>query len=74
MHDAIVIWDMDDDPTGNVVHIAEHDLTKDDVLHALNDPESGPTSAGPAATRSRSARRPTVVRSPSSGNWSRKTP
>ncbi len=39
MHDAIVIRDMDDDPTGNVLHIAEHDLTKDDVLHALNDPE-----------------------------------
>ena len=38
MHDAIVIWDLDDDPDGNVVHIAEHDLTKDDVLDALNDP------------------------------------
>lgn len=39
MNDAIVIWDLDDDPTGNVTHIAEHDLTKDDVLHALNDPD-----------------------------------
>jgi len=38
MHDAIVIWDLDDDPDGNAVHIAEHDLTKDDVLDALNDP------------------------------------
>ena len=38
MHDAIVIWDLDDDLDGNVVHIAEHDLTKDDVLDALNDP------------------------------------
>jgi hypothetical protein len=38
MHDATVIWDLDDDPSGNVAHIAEHDLTKDDVLHALNDP------------------------------------
>jgi hypothetical protein len=38
MHDAIVIWDLDDDLSGNVVHIAEHDLTKDDVLDALNDP------------------------------------
>jgi hypothetical protein len=36
MHDGIVIWDLDDDPDGNVVHIAEHDLTKDDVLDALN--------------------------------------
>jgi hypothetical protein len=38
MHDAIVIWDMDEDSEGNVAHIAEHDLTKDDVLRALNDP------------------------------------
>jgi hypothetical protein len=38
MHDAIVIWDLDDDLTGNVAHIAEHGLTKDDVHHALNDP------------------------------------
>ena len=41
MRDAIVIWDLDDDPEGNVVHIKEHDLTKDDVLHALNDPNMG---------------------------------
>jgi hypothetical protein len=38
MFDAIVIWDLDDDVSGNVAHIAEHDLTKDDVLQALNDP------------------------------------
>lgn len=38
MHDVIVIWDLDDDPEGNVAHIAEHGLTKDDVHHALNDP------------------------------------
>ena len=38
MHDAIVIWDLDDDPDGNVSHIAEHGLTKDDVHDALNDP------------------------------------
>lgn len=38
MQDAIVIWDLDDDRSGNVAHIAEHGLTKDDVHHALNDP------------------------------------
>ena len=25
------IWDFDDDPNGNVRHIAEHGLTKEDV-------------------------------------------
>ena len=29
------VWDLDDDPDGNVQHIAEHGLTKDDVEHAL---------------------------------------
>jgi hypothetical protein len=24
-----IIWDLDDDPEGNVQHIAEHDLTKE---------------------------------------------
>ena len=26
-----IIWDPDDDPNGNVQHIAEHDLSIDDV-------------------------------------------
>jgi hypothetical protein len=26
-----IIWDLDDDPDGNVQHIAEHSLTKDDA-------------------------------------------
>ena len=26
-----IIWDSDDDPDGNVQHIAEHDLTKEEV-------------------------------------------
>lgn len=30
-----IIWDLDDEPTGNVQHIAEHGLTKEDVEHAL---------------------------------------
>jgi hypothetical protein len=30
-----VIWDMDDEPDGNVQHIAEHGLTKDDVEEVL---------------------------------------
>jgi hypothetical protein len=38
MHDAIVISDLDDDLSRKVAHIAQQDLTKDDVHHALNDP------------------------------------
>jgi hypothetical protein len=34
-----IIWDLDDDPDGNVQHIAEHDLTKEEVEDALADPE-----------------------------------
>lgn len=30
-----LIWDLDDDPEGNVMHIAQHGLTKYDVVHAL---------------------------------------
>jgi hypothetical protein len=36
-----IIWDLDDEPDGNVQHIAEHGLTKeevDDVLMNLNNP------------------------------------
>jgi hypothetical protein len=34
-----IIWDLDDDPEGNVRHIAEHDLTKEEVEDALVDPQ-----------------------------------
>lgn len=33
-----IIWDVDDDPRGNVVHIAEHGLTKDDVEDVFENP------------------------------------
>jgi uncharacterized DUF497 family protein len=36
--DLIVIWDLDDEPDGNVAHIAEHDLTKEEVESVLLDP------------------------------------
>lgn len=39
-----VIWDFDDDPNGNVQHIAEHDLTKDDVEYVLRNPQRHGTS------------------------------
>ena len=34
-----IIWDLDEDPEGNVQHIAEHDLTKEEVEEVLVDPE-----------------------------------
>jgi hypothetical protein len=39
-----IIWDLDDDPDGNVQHIAEHDLTKEEVEDALAEPEGRSTS------------------------------
>ena len=45
-------WDDKHDPDGNVEHIAEHDLTMDDVEHVLHNPteEGASKSTGlPAA-------------------------
>lgn len=33
-----VFWDLDDDPNGNVVHIAEHGVSKSEVEEVLADP------------------------------------
>jgi uncharacterized DUF497 family protein len=33
--DYRILWDLDDDPEGNVQHLAEHGLTPDDFEHAL---------------------------------------
>jgi hypothetical protein len=27
----ILIWDLDDDPEGNVQHVAEHEITQEEV-------------------------------------------
>jgi hypothetical protein len=35
-----IIWDLEDDPTGNVRHIAEHDVTPEEVEEVLNDRHS----------------------------------
>lgn len=47
-----ILWDLDDDPAGNVQHIARHGLTKDDVADVLNNPEG--------EDRSRSSGQPIV--------------
>jgi hypothetical protein len=31
---TIIIWDLDDDPDGNVQHIADHDFTKKEAEDA----------------------------------------
>jgi uncharacterized DUF497 family protein len=40
-----VVWDEDDEPDGNVRHIAEHGLTTEDVEHVLENPTAEGTSA-----------------------------
>ncbi|HEY4759084.1 MAG TPA: hypothetical protein VIH42_00745 [Thermoguttaceae bacterium] len=35
-----VIWDLKDDPHGNVLHIAEHDVTTEEVEEVLKDRHS----------------------------------
>ena len=37
MNDPIILWDLDDDPNGNVQHIAEHGFSKEDVEDVLLD-------------------------------------
>ena len=40
-----VIWDEDDDPDGNVAHIAGHDISIDEVENVLDNPATGTASA-----------------------------
>jgi len=35
-----LIWDLEDDPQGNFLHIAEHDVTPEEVEEVLNDRHS----------------------------------
>ncbi len=39
-----IIWDVDDDEEGNVQHIAEHGIEKDDVARVFDDPVGFDTS------------------------------
>ena len=39
-----LFWDREDDPDGNVEHIAEHDLTVEDVEYVLKNPTAEGTS------------------------------
>ena len=42
---AQVLWDLPDEPEGNVQHIAEHGLSVEDVEQALFDPASRTTTS-----------------------------
>ena len=44
MRSISIIWDDEDDPNGNAEHIAQHELTIDDVEHVLLAPTSGGVS------------------------------
>jgi uncharacterized DUF497 family protein len=47
-----VLWDLDDDPDGNVQHIAEHGMTVDeveDMLHAADEVFASHSSGRPIA-------------------------
>ena len=39
-----IIWDLDDDPGGNVQHIAEHGIAKEEVEEVLESPDGIETS------------------------------
>ena len=52
---------MDDDPDGNVQHIAEHDVTKEEVEEVLDDPDG--------TNQSRSSGRPIAFGETGAGRW-----
>jgi len=60
--DATVNWDLDDDPDGNVQHIAEHGVTVEEVEEVLNDPNT-------RTARSRRSGRPQAFGSTSTGKY-----
>jgi uncharacterized DUF497 family protein len=59
MPSDVVLWDLDDDPDGNVQHCAEHGVTKDEVEEVLQNAEDSDIS--------RSSGRPVVFGDTSTG-------
>ena len=62
MLDAHVVWDLKNDPEGNVQHIAEHGLSMSEVEDVLLNPDS-------AATFSRSSGEPIVFGYTTAGRY-----
>ncbi len=56
-----ILWDREDDPRGNVQHIAEHNLTMDDVEYVFENPKGTDTS--------RSSGRPVVFGDTRAGRY-----
>ena len=54
-----VIWDLDDDPQGNVQHIAEHGISKAEIVEVVGRPET--------REESRSSSRPVAIGTTSTG-------
>ena len=54
-----VVWDLDDDPEGNVQHCAQHGLTKEEVEEVLANPTD--------TDQSRSSGRPVAFGDTSTG-------
>jgi uncharacterized DUF497 family protein len=44
MHFDFIIWDLDDDPDGNVQHCGEHGISKEEVEEVLQNPFDEDTS------------------------------
>lgn len=55
----MILWDLDDDPDGNVQHCAEHGVSKDEVEEVLQNAEDSDIS--------RSSGRPVVFGDTSTG-------
>lgn len=52
MFEPIVVWDLEDDPDGNYVHIVvEHDISQDEVEDVVGDPDN-PTVPSDSSGRS----------------------
>lgn len=45
MHVDVIIWDLDDKSDGNVQHIAEHGVSKEEVEDVFRDPDSIQTTS-----------------------------
>ncbi len=51
MFEPLVVWDLEDDPDGNFVHIVvEHDVSQDEVEDVVGDP-TNPTVASHSTGR-----------------------
>ncbi|MEA2558942.1 MAG: hypothetical protein QOH06_446 [Acidobacteriota bacterium] len=59
MHFEAILWDLDDDPDGNVQHCAEHGVTKEEIEEVLESAMD--------ADISRSTGRPVVFGDTSAG-------